>query len=306
MLKNRGFKNIQVTQKSGDYGVDITAYSHHHKYAIQCKYYTSPVGISAVQQVYSGRKKYNCDRAAVLTNSTFTPAAKDLAKSNQVDLWSNNNIPLKVNSFSFIKLMHLFFLILGVLSVVISFFAESETLGSKLYNCFCGILLVLASSLGLISDDQYEFNLLDSFLYFIFFIVEVIHSLVTHTASSDVLLMLIPVIVCIIQFLYNAWKTAKKMTLSNPSSNPESSDALDPYFWDVAELLIKEDKCSSGFIQRVFRIDCNRADKIMQQLEHMGVIAQRMNSRKKIVVLSQNELMNLKDSYEASLEREHL
>ena len=71
MLKKRGFKNIQVTQKSGDYGVDITAYSRHHKYAIQCKYYTGPVGISAVQQVYSGKRKYNCDKAAVLTNSTL-------------------------------------------------------------------------------------------------------------------------------------------------------------------------------------------------------------------------------------------
>lgn len=305
MLKKRGFKNIQVTQKSGDYGVDITAYCRHHKYAIQCKYYTGPVGISAVQQVYSGKRKYNCDKAAVLTNSTFTPAAHDLAKSNQVDLWSNNSVPFRSYSFSFIKLMHWFFFILGVFSIIISFFMERKALGLKLYNCFYGILLILASLLGLISDDQYEFNLMDSFLYFICFIVECIYSLFTHTASSDNLLMLIPVIACIIQFLYNTWKAAKKMTLSDSSSDPQSSDALDPYFWYVAEFSVEKGVCSSGFIQRAFKIDYHRADKIMQQLEDMGVIAPHINSRKKIVLLSQSELMDLKDSYEASLEREH-
>ena len=182
---------------------------------------------------------------------------------------------------------------------------ECKALGLKLYNCFYGILLILASLLGLISDDQYEFNLMDSFLYFICFIVECIYSLFTHTASSDNLLMLIPVIACIIQFLYNTWKAAKKMTLSDSSSDPQSSDALDPYFWYVAEFSVEKGVCSSGFIQRAFKIDYHRADKIMQQLEDMGVIAPHINSRKKIVLLSQSELMDLKDSYEASLEREH-
>ena len=88
-LKKHGYKNIQVTPASGDYGVDITARKGRIRYAIQCKSYSRPVGVSAVQEVYSGIRHYNCDRAMVVTNSTFTSAAKTLAKENNVILVEN-------------------------------------------------------------------------------------------------------------------------------------------------------------------------------------------------------------------------
>ena len=85
-LRWHGYTQVRVTQASGDYGVDITARQHGKRWAIQCKYYTHPVGISAVQQAVAGMAKYQCDAAMVVTNTVFTRAARTLAESNQVVL----------------------------------------------------------------------------------------------------------------------------------------------------------------------------------------------------------------------------
>ena len=85
-IKKIGFYNIEVTKSSGDQGVDIVASKGGHRYAIQCKYYSSPVGNKAVQEVVAGAAFYNCDKKMVITNSSFTSSAIDLAASNGVEL----------------------------------------------------------------------------------------------------------------------------------------------------------------------------------------------------------------------------
>lgn len=88
-LSGKGFNRINVTKGSGDFGADIIAYKGFEKYAIQCKCYSSPVGVKAVQEVIAGKSYYDCDRAMVITNSTFTPSAVELAKKSRVELWSD-------------------------------------------------------------------------------------------------------------------------------------------------------------------------------------------------------------------------
>lgn len=88
-LRDKGFKHVTITKTSGDYGVDIIANKHFHKYAVQCKYYSKPVGIAAVQQVVAGMAYYECDRAMVITNSSFTRQAIQLAEHNNVELLAN-------------------------------------------------------------------------------------------------------------------------------------------------------------------------------------------------------------------------
>lgn len=87
-LRANGYFNVTTTPKSKDQGVDIIAYKKAKKYGIQCKYYSNPVGNRAVQEAYSGAKYYNCDCSIVMTNSTFTQSAKDLAKKTNVKLMS--------------------------------------------------------------------------------------------------------------------------------------------------------------------------------------------------------------------------
>ena len=86
VLKTEGYTDIEMTQASGDQGVDILATRDGLQYAIQCKYYASAVGNSAVQQAYAGKTYYNCDVAMVMTNSTFTKSAVELAERTGVQL----------------------------------------------------------------------------------------------------------------------------------------------------------------------------------------------------------------------------
>ncbi|MBQ8934779.1 MAG: restriction endonuclease, partial [Oscillospiraceae bacterium] len=79
-LKRRGFRSIEQTAKSGDYGVDLLGKYHGVRYAIQCKYYADPVGGFAVQEAVAGMGFYGCDRAMVVTNSCLTKAARELAE----------------------------------------------------------------------------------------------------------------------------------------------------------------------------------------------------------------------------------
>lgn len=92
LIAHFGYTNVRVTQSSGDYGVDVTAYKDGIKYAIQCKRYSSKVGIKSVQEVIAGKIHYGCERAIVITNSYFTDNAKTLAREAGVDLWDRKTI----------------------------------------------------------------------------------------------------------------------------------------------------------------------------------------------------------------------
>lgn len=85
-LEHKGYTDVTVTQGSGDYGVDVLAYKDGCKYAVQCKYYTGSVSLDAVQEAVAGKAVYGCDVAMVVTNSTFTKAAHQLAQANGVIL----------------------------------------------------------------------------------------------------------------------------------------------------------------------------------------------------------------------------
>ena len=87
LLRENNFDSVYVTQGSGDFGADITAHKDGHAYVIQCKKYSSKVGLKAVQEVYASKIHYKADKAVVLTNSFFTPAAEKLAEETEVELW---------------------------------------------------------------------------------------------------------------------------------------------------------------------------------------------------------------------------
>lgn len=87
LLRRKGFLEVEVTKGSGDYGVDILAEKDGVTYAIQCKCYTTPVGVKAVQEAYAGRDYYDRMVGAVLTNQYFTAPAVEAAKKLKILLW---------------------------------------------------------------------------------------------------------------------------------------------------------------------------------------------------------------------------
>jgi len=87
LLAERGFDEIEMTKASGDYGIDILAQKEGVTYAIQCKCYSGPVGVKAVQEAYAGRDYYDRMVGAVMTNQYFTAPAVEAAKKLKILLW---------------------------------------------------------------------------------------------------------------------------------------------------------------------------------------------------------------------------
>ena len=87
---------IEFTQASNDKVIDVIAKRNGISIGIQCKRYSSAVGISSVQEAFSGKNFYSLDKALVVTNNTFTKAAKDLADSTDVVLWDRDILNAKI------------------------------------------------------------------------------------------------------------------------------------------------------------------------------------------------------------------
>lgn len=92
LLAGNGFVEVEVTKSSGDYGIDILAEKEGVTYAVQCKRYTAPVGVKAVQEAYAGRDYYDRMVGAVMTNQYFTKPAAEAARKLKILMWDRDYI----------------------------------------------------------------------------------------------------------------------------------------------------------------------------------------------------------------------
>lgn len=84
-LERSGWE-VRMTPASGDQGADLIATKLGKKLVVQCKYYGQPVGNKAVQEAYAAKTFQKADFAIVVTNSTYTASAQQLAQANGVML----------------------------------------------------------------------------------------------------------------------------------------------------------------------------------------------------------------------------
>lgn len=92
LMKKTGYHIEGMTKASGDFGADIIAVMDRKKYAVQCKRYTSTVGVKAIQEVVASAPHYDCDGTIVVTTSHFTKGAVELANDNGVILWDRKTL----------------------------------------------------------------------------------------------------------------------------------------------------------------------------------------------------------------------
>jgi restriction system protein len=83
---------VRHTRVTGDFGADLVLGRGSMETVVQAKRQGRPVGVAAVQQVAAARHHYGAEGAMVATNSTFTPAARELAATNDVQLWDREDI----------------------------------------------------------------------------------------------------------------------------------------------------------------------------------------------------------------------
>jgi len=93
MLRDHGC-NVSGTPKTGDKGADIIAQLPGRTIVIQAKRSGTPVGNGAVQEVVAALAYYRGTEAWVISNSTFTASARELAQSNRVRLVAGADLPL--------------------------------------------------------------------------------------------------------------------------------------------------------------------------------------------------------------------
>lgn len=77
----------KMTKASGDQGADLILEKFGEKTAVQVKCYSGNVDNKAVQEVIAAKSFYSCHKALVVTNSTFTRSACEIAQKAQVELW---------------------------------------------------------------------------------------------------------------------------------------------------------------------------------------------------------------------------
>ena len=98
ILKQHGFLDVRGTPSTEDQGGDLIAKMNDQTIVIQAKRYQGGVGNKAVQEVIGARHYYNANEAWVITNSTFSSSAKELAQKSQVSLIDGHTL-LNIETF---------------------------------------------------------------------------------------------------------------------------------------------------------------------------------------------------------------
>ncbi len=97
-FKKQGYQ-CKTTKASGDQGIDLIATRQETTLAIQAKCYTGTVGNHAVMEAVAGSKYYNANYCMVITNSTFSKSAIELARANGVILWDRQVLIEKLSCY---------------------------------------------------------------------------------------------------------------------------------------------------------------------------------------------------------------
>ena len=97
LLESKGYGAIRLTEEF-DYGVDIIAVKGGITWGIQVKRYSGLVKASSVRQVVTALRKYHCDRAMVITNSSYSQVAKELARNNDCILIDRSKLTQWISS----------------------------------------------------------------------------------------------------------------------------------------------------------------------------------------------------------------
>lgn len=85
LFKEFGYK-VKHSGKAGDQGADLILKFDDKMYVVQAKFYSNKLDNTPIQEVVGAIKYYNANQGIVITNSSFTKGAENLAKANNVIL----------------------------------------------------------------------------------------------------------------------------------------------------------------------------------------------------------------------------
>ncbi|MGQ3480881.1 restriction endonuclease [Paenibacillus sp. TY11] len=102
LLSALGYKDIYKTTSSRDFGADLVFTDREGvRVVIQAKRYgvQHPVGLGAVQEIYTSMRYYAADKSVVITSGRYTESCKTLAAVNGVKLLDRNDLMDMIDLF---------------------------------------------------------------------------------------------------------------------------------------------------------------------------------------------------------------
>jgi S-DNA-T family DNA segregation ATPase FtsK/SpoIIIE len=88
-------------------------------------------------------------------------------------------------------------------------------------------------------------------------------------------------------------KISNMTASANGSGFTNDASERDSYFADAGKFIIEKEKASIGMLQRVFKIGFNRAARIMDQLEEVGVVGPEEGTKPRRVLMSEEQFEQL-------------
>src|SRR5690606_8359647 len=102
LLLELGYSGVYKTTNSRDFGADVVFTDREGvRNVVQAKRYSidNPVGISAVQEVFSCMRYYKAKKAIVISSAKFTEPCETLAGINHVKLLDRNDLIKMIEGF---------------------------------------------------------------------------------------------------------------------------------------------------------------------------------------------------------------
>jgi len=93
---------VTKTKPGHDYGADLILERFGERTVVQAKRQKQSIGLKAVQEVTAARKYYQAHKTLVVINGAFTKGAKELAKSNRVELWNRIRLMQEIKRNNFV------------------------------------------------------------------------------------------------------------------------------------------------------------------------------------------------------------
>jgi HJR/Mrr/RecB family endonuclease len=85
LFRQKGY-TTRTTPSSGDQGVDLLLEVEGRKVAVQLKRWVAPVGNKVISHTLGGMIHFGAEEAWVVTTGSFTPKAKEMARSTGIRL----------------------------------------------------------------------------------------------------------------------------------------------------------------------------------------------------------------------------
>lgn len=88
-----GYNDAYKTRGSRDFGSDLVFTDREgYRIVVQAKRYSYPVGVGAVQEVYSSMRYYRAKKSMVISSNQYTSACEELAGYNAVKLHNRSDL----------------------------------------------------------------------------------------------------------------------------------------------------------------------------------------------------------------------